>query len=91
MRETLNKLSRELNLPIEIISDTYKAYWKFIREKIEELPLKEDLDEETFSKLKTNFNIPNLGKLHCTYNRYKVLKNMNRRRHDKHQENKTNG
>ena len=28
-----------------------------------------DLNEEDFSKLKTNFNIPSLGKLTCTYER----------------------
>jgi hypothetical protein len=46
----------------------------FIRQTIEEFPLKEDIDEETFSKLRTNFNIPNLGKLVCPYERYKGLK-----------------
>lgn len=87
MQRTLNKLHNELDLPIETIQQVYKSYWKFIRTKIEELPLKEDLDEETFSRLRTNFNIPKLGKLHCTYPRYKVIKNINRRRNDKYQEN----
>jgi uncharacterized protein YktA (UPF0223 family) len=82
MEKTLDKLSRELKLPKEEILDAYKAYWKFIRNKIKELPLKEDLDEEQFSKLRTNFNIPKLGKLHCTYPRYKAMKTLNKRRED---------
>lgn len=92
MKETLIKLSIRLNLPIEVVSQAYKAYWRFIRSKIEELPLKDDLDEETFSKLRTSFNIPKLGKIHCTYPRYKVLKNINRKiKDDKYQKNKTTG
>lgn len=82
---TLNELHIKLDLPIEAIKSIYKAYWKFIRSKIEELPLKEDLDEETFNKLKTSFNIPNLGKLYCPYKKYKALKEVNRRsKDDKH-------
>lgn len=89
MKETLINLSRELQIPVEEILTTYKAYWKFIRNKIEELPLKEDLTEEKFSKLKTNFNIPKIGKLHCTYPRYKTIKLINKKREDaKHKESK---
>lgn len=88
MQETLNKLSRELNIPVEQLVRVYKAYWSFICKTIEALPLKEDLSEEDFSKLKTNFNIANLGKLHCTYGRYKKVKEINKRREDaKHKEN----
>ena len=45
-----------------------------IKTTIEALPLKEDLTEEEFSKLRTNFNIPSLGKLSCTLNKYKGTK-----------------
>lgn len=51
----------------------YRAYWKFIRETIKELPLKNNLTKAEFSKLRTNFNIPSLGKLVCTYDRYKSI------------------
>ena len=79
MIETLNELHIRLGLPIDEIREVYKADWKFIRSKIEELPLKEDLSEEDFNRLKTNFNIPNLGKLYCTYDKYKTLKEIDRR------------
>lgn len=74
MKKTLSKLSKELRLPEEVIIKAYKAYWMFIKEKIKSLPLKEDIDEETFNAYKVNFNIPNLGKLACTYNRYVGMK-----------------
>lgn len=70
----VNKVAKELNLPETLIKSTYKAYWQFIRDTIQNLPLKEDMDEEEFSKLKTNFNIPSLGKLTCTRDRYLGVK-----------------
>lgn len=68
--QIVNTVSEELGLPVDLVRNTYKAYWKFIRDTIQELPLKEEISEEDFSKLKTNFNIPSLGKLTCTRDRY---------------------
>lgn len=90
MQETINKLSRELNLPPDVVEKAYKAYWMFIKSIAEQVPLKEDMDEKTFSKLRPNFNIPNLGKLACTYNRYVGLKKKNKLIQDKHAEYKEN-
>lgn len=67
--DIIGKVSKELNLPKELVDKTYKAYWLFIRDTIQALPLKHNLNEEEFSNLKTNFNIPSLGKLNCTYSR----------------------
>lgn len=85
MKDTLNRLSRDLNLPVEVVQKAYKAYWRFIKTTIESLPLKEDLDESSFKKLRTNINLPNLGKLSCTYERYVYLKELNKRRNAKYQ------
>ena len=81
--DIVGKVSRELNLPREVIDKTYKAYWLFIKNHIQSLPLKENLNEEDFAKLRTNFNIPSLGKLSCTYDRmlgmkkrYKLIKQI---------------
>jgi len=94
MRETIRRLSRELGLSEATITKTYKAYWLFIKETIGALPLKEELTEEEYSKLKTNFNIPNLGKLACPYQRWQAVKNKSNKlreiRHAKHKGNSTN-
>ena len=63
------KVSEELNLPKEVVDKAYKSFWLFINQSIQSLPLKENLNEEDFAKLKTNYNIPSLGKLTCTYER----------------------
>ena len=72
--DIVGKVSRELNLPKEVVDKTYKAYWLFIKNHIQSLPLKENLNEEDFAKLRTNFNIPSLGKLSCTYDRMLSMK-----------------
>lgn len=72
--DIIGKVSKELNLPKEVVDRTYKAFWLFINKSIQSLPLKEDLNEEDFAKLRTNFNIPSLGKLTCTYDRMSGVK-----------------
>lgn len=73
-KEIVSKVAKEVNLPEEVVLKTYNAYWRFIRESIQQLPLKDNLSEEEFKLLKTNFNIPSIGKLACTYDRYKGKK-----------------
>lgn len=65
----VGKVSEELSLPKEVVDKTYKAYWLFIKHHIQSLPLKENLNEEDFAKLRTNFNIGSLGKLCVTWDR----------------------
>ena len=72
--DIINKVAEELNLPEELVSRTYDAYWKFIRESIAELPLKDNLSKDSFDNFKTNFNIPSIGKLSCSYQRYVGVK-----------------
>lgn len=70
----IDKVSKELNIPVEVVDAAYKSYWKFIKQTIQSLPLKNDIDEEEFAKLRTNFNIPSLGKLTCTFDRMMGVK-----------------
>lgn len=73
-KEALDQVANKLNIPVEVVKEAYESYWKYIRCTISELPLKEDLSEEEFSRLRTNFNIPSIGKLACPYERYKAIK-----------------
>lgn len=72
--DILNKVAADLGIPIEVVKLAYKSYWEFIRQTIQSLPLKDNLSEEEFSKLRTNFNIPSLGKLSCTLDRMTRMK-----------------
>lgn len=88
--DIVKALSEELNISEEVVDAAYKSFYAFMREVIVDLPLKEDLTEEEFNNLKTNFNLPALGKLHCTYERYlgmkeqkKYIKKLKERYEDK--------
>ena len=90
MEKIYRKVAEQLNLEEDIVKEAYNTYWEFIRKKIEALPLKSDLSEEEFSKLRTSFNIPSLGKLCCTYQRFLNIKKKltyNKSRDDKDKEN----
>ena len=67
--DIISVVSKELDIPREVVDLAYKSYWKFIKQTIQSLPLKDDISEEDFTKLRTNFNIPSLGKLTCTFDR----------------------
>lgn len=68
------QVSKELDLPFRVVDKVYKSYWRFIRDTIQSLPLKDSMSEEEFQNLRTNFNIPSIGKLSCTYDRVKRVK-----------------
>ena len=69
--DIIGKVSQEMDIPLEVVDTAYKSYWKFIKQTIQSLPLKDDISEEEFAKLRTNFNIPSLGKLTCIF--YRML------------------
>ena len=72
--DIIGKVSQDMGLPPEVVDIAYKSYWKFIKQTIQSLPLKDDISEEDFTKLRTNFNIPSLGKLTCTFDRMMGVK-----------------
>ena len=78
-KDIINKVSENTGIPPETVDRIYKTYWNEIRNYIENLTLKEDITEEEFSNLRTNINIPSLGKLTCTYGRYKAVRDRFKR------------
>lgn len=72
--EMVKRVSQDTGINPEIIDRTYKSYWLYIRNSIQNLPLKEDISEAEFLSLRPNFNIPSLGKLACTFDRYRGVK-----------------
>lgn len=77
--QVFSQISKELNIPLDAVEKAYVSYWQFIRETIKALPLKEDLTEEQFSKLRTNFNLPSLGNFNCTYEGMTKVKERNKK------------
>ena len=72
--DVIGQVAEELGLPKTFVGKVYMAYWKAVREHITSLPLKEDLTDEEFQKLRPNVNVPSLGKFNVTLDRYKRIK-----------------
>lgn len=73
-QEILEGVSKELGIPVIVVKEAYESYWRYIRSTISEFPLKEEIPEEEYNKLQTNFNIPSLGKIVCPYERYRAIR-----------------
>ena len=66
LEEIIKKVSEEVGLPYDVCHKAYMAAWRFILTKAQELPINEDLTLEEFKRLRPNFNMPSLGKMHIT-------------------------
>lgn len=70
---TLKRVARDLQVDEKLVESVYKSYWKFIRNHISGIPMKE-LSEEELSSYDTNFNIPYIGKLYMDDTKIKNYK-----------------
>jgi hypothetical protein len=70
----ISEVARDMGLSSTLVDKSYRSYWRAVREYISSLPLKEDLSDEEFLKVRANVNIPSIGKLYVTLDRYKGMK-----------------
>lgn len=91
MQKIIKQLSQELSISEKAIFNIYKAYWKFIKEKIINIDFDQIKSMDDYNKARVNFNIPNIGKLACSYERlnrirqqntYKQINNENKHKKD---------
>lgn len=91
MQKIINQLSEELGLNKQVVLNIYKAYWRFIKETIEGINFDNIHSKEDYKRMKVHFNIPNIGKLCCSYDRMNSIKNQIKYIEDaKHKKDKTN-
>jgi len=77
LKDIIQRVSEETGISKKIVDRTYKAYWRAIREHITSLPLKDNLTDDEFKQLQPNINIPSIGKLYVTLDRYRRMKRIN--------------
>ena len=73
-KQIIKQVAKELNLPEDLVRNTYKSYWKVVKQIIESKQIKsldnKLLSQEEFNDNIININIPSIGKLNCTYDKY---------------------
>lgn len=72
--EIIAQVAKSTGLSKKLVDKIYRAYWWAVKEYIKNLPLKEDLSDEEFLKLRPNVNIPSIGKFYVTLERYRKVK-----------------
>ena len=93
-KEILAAVSVKLGIPKTFVTKVYRAYWRAVREHIESLPLKEDMSDEEFKKMKPNVNIPSIGKLYVDLEKCRKInekcEKLKQKKDAAHNEDKTN-
>jgi len=72
-KQTLKLLAEELNLDENVVEKVWVSYWKFIKETLNKLPSMDKVTKEEFEELRTNFNIPSIGKLYSSYDKVEKI------------------
>ena len=79
-KQIIKQVAKELNLPENLVINTYKSYWKVIKQIIERNNIKSNnnliFTSDEFNNNVININVPSIGKLNCNYDKY--LKTINR-------------
>lgn len=74
------ELANKYNLEEREVELMIRAPYEFIRSKTKELDFSEEINKEDFDKMKTNFNIPAIGKLYASHYLHKrIMKNKSKK------------
>lgn len=84
MTNIYKKVAKQLQLNDKDVKQVYLAYWAYIKDHIQQLPLKENITEEDFNKLRTHINISSLGHLSCSYRRMLNVKNWHEKKNERY-------
>lgn len=74
--EMIAKVAMDNGMSKALVGKIYRGYWRAVREHISSLPLKDDLTDDEFKAIRPNVNIPSIGKLYVTLDRYKSMKRL---------------
>lgn len=67
------EIAEKYNIDIDAVKLIILSQYEFIKEKTRDLNFEEGFTKEEFLKLKTNFNIPSIGKLYASYFMYRKI------------------
>jgi hypothetical protein len=74
LKKLIHSIGLEFNLQDDIVKKIVQAQFKFTRETISNLDVKDNMTEEEFKELKTNFIYTHIGKLYTNFMVYEKIK-----------------
>lgn len=77
IKRLIHSIGLEFNLQDDIIQKIVQSPYKFTRETISNLDVKDEMTEEEFNELKTNFIYMHIGKL---YTNFKVCEKIKKQK-----------
>ena len=69
-KDLIAKIAEEADLSVEVVEKVYKAYWRYLRTKMEEIDFSEDKPHSY------SFNVPSIGKFYTDSNKVKLQKRI---------------
>lgn len=69
LKRIIKLISIECKIPEATVEVAYRLYWKFIKESLEAIPVKDIQSQEEFNKYRTSINLPSLGKIFITFDK----------------------
>lgn len=74
-RKIISEVAKELGYDEEVVELVYRSQWLYIRDKIEQIPLKSGLTKEELNKYIISFHVQKIGKFYTNYDRFlKIMK-----------------
>ena len=74
------ELAEKYGVSIDDMKKILVAPYDFIRKKTSEMEFPDGLTREEFDKIKTNFNIPSLAKMHASYYLYNEIQKKKKKK-----------
>jgi hypothetical protein len=78
-KQKIEEIAERYEISFEQAKEIVYSPYEFMRDKLTDLNLKEDLTEEEFINKKTNFNMPSLFKMFASYYAYKEIQKKKRK------------
>lgn len=72
-------MSEKYGISVHEVKKIIESPYEFIKEKTSNLNIPENLNKKDFEKIKTNFNIPNIGKLYASHYVYNEISKKNKK------------
>jgi len=72
----IKEVARKHNLPESVVEEMFNSQYKFYKETMNKLPIKEIETEKEFNELKTTFYFKYIGKFFINWNRVKKIKEI---------------